>query len=87
MSDPQNLGSFIAENKNLVKEYLETRLEIYRDLSVAFAWVSIPAFWRVDAGLLVCGYVPQLRKGLRVGRPADPRSLRADCGISAGIVR
>ena len=30
MSDPQNLGSFIAENKNLVKEYLETRLEIYR---------------------------------------------------------
>lgn len=30
MSEPQNLGSFIAENKDLVKEYLETRLEIYR---------------------------------------------------------
>lgn len=30
MSQPQNLGSFIAENKHLVKEYLETRLEIYR---------------------------------------------------------
>ena len=30
MSEPQNLGSFIAENKNLLKEYLETRMEIYR---------------------------------------------------------
>jgi hypothetical protein len=30
MSQPENLGSFIAENKDLVKEYLETRLEIYR---------------------------------------------------------
>lgn len=30
MSEPQNLGSFIADNKDLVKEYLETRLEIYR---------------------------------------------------------
>jgi len=30
MSEPQNLGSFIAENKDLVKEYLETRMEIYR---------------------------------------------------------
>jgi hypothetical protein len=30
MSQPQNLGSFIAENKTLVKEYLETRMEIYR---------------------------------------------------------
>ncbi|HLI92094.1 MAG TPA: hypothetical protein VKU83_00725 [Puia sp.] len=30
MGEPQNLGSFIAGNKDLVKEYLETRLEIYR---------------------------------------------------------
>ena len=30
MSEPQNLGSFIAENKSLLKEYLETRMEIYR---------------------------------------------------------
>jgi hypothetical protein len=30
MSQPQNIGSFIAENKDLVKEYLDTRMEIYR---------------------------------------------------------
>jgi hypothetical protein len=30
MSQPENIGSFIAENKNLLKEYLETRMEIYR---------------------------------------------------------
>jgi len=27
-SQPDNLGAFIAENKTLLKEYLETRLEI-----------------------------------------------------------
>jgi len=37
MSEPQNLGSFIAENKNLVKEYLETRMEIYRLQSMRVA--------------------------------------------------
>src|ERR1700728_4123252 len=30
MSQPDNLGSFFVENKKLLKEYLETRLEIYR---------------------------------------------------------
>ena len=30
MDQPDNLGSFFAENKTLLKEYLETRLEIYR---------------------------------------------------------
>jgi|GEM_PF-277044 len=30
MSQADNLGSFFAENKTLLKEYLETRLEIYR---------------------------------------------------------
>src|ERR1700759_853706 len=29
-SQPDNLGAFFAENKTLLKEYLETRLEIYR---------------------------------------------------------
>ena len=30
MSEPENLGAFIKENKTLLKEYLETRLEIIR---------------------------------------------------------
>ena len=30
MPEADNLGSFFAENKTLLKEYLETRLEIYR---------------------------------------------------------
>jgi hypothetical protein len=37
MSEPQNLGSFIAENKSLLKEYLETRMEIYRLQSMRVA--------------------------------------------------
>ena len=30
MSQPENLGAFIKENKSLLREYLETRLEIFR---------------------------------------------------------
>ena len=30
MSDTENLGSFIRENKDLLKEYLETRQELFR---------------------------------------------------------
>jgi hypothetical protein len=30
MNQPENLGNFIRENKSLFKEYLETRLDIYR---------------------------------------------------------
>jgi hypothetical protein len=30
MAETENLGSFFKENKNLVKEYLDTRLEIYK---------------------------------------------------------
>jgi hypothetical protein len=30
MSQADNLGSFFAENKTLLREYLDTRLEIYR---------------------------------------------------------
>ena len=45
MGEPDNLGSFFAENKTLLKEYLETRLEIYR-------LQSLRLFAR-SAGLLV----------------------------------
>jgi hypothetical protein len=30
MSHPENLGSFFQDNKSLLKEYVETRLEIFR---------------------------------------------------------
>ncbi|HWK06254.1 MAG TPA: hypothetical protein VNS58_21590 [Puia sp.] len=52
MSQPDNLGSFIAENKTLLKEYVETRMEIYRLQSLRifsksagyFAWIIISLF-------------------------------------------
>jgi len=52
MEQPDNLGSFFAENKTLLKEYLETRFEIYRLQSLRlfarsaglFAWVLLSLF-------------------------------------------
>lgn len=52
MGEPDNLGSFFAENKTLLKEYLETRLEIYRLQSLRlfarsaglFVWVLLSLF-------------------------------------------
>jgi hypothetical protein len=52
MSQPDNLGSFFAQNKSLLKEYLETRMEIYRLQSVRlfaqsaglFIWVLLSLF-------------------------------------------
>jgi hypothetical protein len=52
MSQPDNLGSFISENKTIVKEYVETRMEIYRLQSLRmisksagyFAWIIISLF-------------------------------------------
>jgi hypothetical protein len=52
MEQPDNLGSFFAENKTLIKEYLETRLEIYRLQSLRlfarsagyFAWILLSLF-------------------------------------------
>jgi hypothetical protein len=52
MDQPDNLGSFFAENKTLLKEYLETRLEIYRLQSLRlfaksaglFVWVLLSLF-------------------------------------------
>ncbi|MHA4809191.1 hypothetical protein ACX0G9_13845 [Flavitalea flava] len=52
MKRPDNLGSFFAENKTLLKEYLETRMEIYRLQSLRifsksagyFAWIIVSLF-------------------------------------------
>jgi hypothetical protein len=45
MSKSEDLGSFFQENKSLFKEYLETRLEIYRlqgirTVSKAAGWLA-----------------------------------------------
>jgi len=52
MSQPDNLGSFFSENKALLKEYIETRMEIYRLQSLRifsksagyFVWMIISLF-------------------------------------------
>jgi hypothetical protein len=52
MSQPDNLGAFISENKELVKDYIETRMEIYRLQSLRifsksagyFAWIIVSLF-------------------------------------------
>jgi hypothetical protein len=52
MADTENLGGFFKENKKLVKEYLDTRLEIFelkliRILSKSagyFIWIIISLF-------------------------------------------
>ena len=52
MSQPDNLGSFISENKTILKEYVETRMEIYRLQSLRifsksagyFAWIIVSLF-------------------------------------------
>jgi sterol desaturase/sphingolipid hydroxylase (fatty acid hydroxylase superfamily) len=66
-NQPDNLGSFISENKAVLKEYLETRMEIYRLQSLRvfskvagyFAWVLISlflAFLILIFGGLMLGY-------------------------------
>ena len=66
-NQPDNLGSFISENKAVLKEYLETRMEIYRLQSLRFfskvagyfAWVLISlflVFLIVIFGGLMLGY-------------------------------
>jgi predicted membrane protein len=52
MSQPETLGSFFADSKTLLKEYLETRLDIYRLQSLRmfaksaglFVWLLLSLF-------------------------------------------
>ena len=52
MSQPDNLGAFFSENKTLLKEYMETRMEIYRLQGLRifsrsagyFAWIIVSLF-------------------------------------------
>ena len=66
-NQPDNLGSFISENKAVLKEYLETRMEIYRLQSLRifyksagyFAWIIVSlflAFLILIFGGLMLGY-------------------------------
>ena len=65
MSEPQNLGSFIAENKDLLKEYLETRMEIYRLQSMRVAAKSAGMIAWIFLSLLL-GFLFILFAGLMV---------------------
>jgi hypothetical protein len=66
MSQPENLGAFIKENKSLLSNYLETRLEIYRLSGIRASskavgyliWVLVSLFLL----LIVCIFV-----GLMIG--------------------
>ncbi len=52
MADAENLGSFFKENKKLIREYVDTRLEIYRLKLIRilsrsagyFIWIMISLF-------------------------------------------
>ena len=66
-NQPDNLGSFISENKAVLKEYMETRMEIYRLQSLRifsksagyFAWIIVSlflAFLILIFGGLMLGY-------------------------------
>lgn len=52
MSDSENLGSFFRANKDLVKDYFETRVEIFRLSAIRtisksagnFVWIIISLF-------------------------------------------
>lgn len=66
MSEPQNLGSFIAGNKNLLKEYLETRMEIYRLQSTRVAAKSAGLIAWIFLSLLL-GFLFLLFGGLMLG--------------------
>ena len=65
MSQPDNLGSFFAENKTLLKEYLETRLEIYRLQSTRVAAKSAGLIAWIFLSLLL-GFLFLLFGGLMV---------------------
>lgn len=54
MSNSESMGSFFQDNKNLVKDYLETRLEIYRLTGIrAISKTAGYLIWLVIAIFLV----------------------------------
>ena len=65
MSEPQNLGGFIAENSAILKEYLETRMEIYRLQSTRVAAKSAGMIAWIFLSLLL-GFLFLLFGGLMV---------------------
>jgi hypothetical protein len=65
MSQPQNFGSFITENRKLVKEYLETRMEIYRLQSMRVAAKSAGLIAWIFLSLLL-GFLFLLFGGMMV---------------------
>lgn len=79
MSEPENLGAFIKENKTLLKEYLETKFEIIRLQGIkAFSkaigyviWILISVFLVflviIFLGLVLGFWLSELSGNLVIG--------------------
>lgn len=87
MSQYQNFGSFIADNKELLKEYIDTRIEIIRlrgvktlsqALGVFLTAILVAFFLMLVLLLLIVGLALFLSEKLH--------SHLAGFGIAAGIV-
>lgn len=66
MSQPDNLGSFIRENRSLAREYVETRVEILRLQGIRVLSKSMGLLaWVIIAALL--GFLSLIFAGLVLG--------------------
>jgi uncharacterized membrane protein len=66
MSQPENLGAFFRENKQLLKEYVETRIEIVRLQGIRMFSKSMGFMvWIIIASLL--GFLVLIFSGLVLG--------------------
>jgi len=66
MSENESIGSFLKENKSLAKEYLETRLEIFRLSGIRMASKSAGYFvWLIISLFLV--FLIMLFVGVTIG--------------------
>ena len=79
MTEPENLGAFIKENKTLLKDYLETRLELFQLQGIKaaskaigyFIWIIISLFLVflvfIFTGLVLGFWLSELTGSLTTG--------------------
>lgn len=66
MNQPDNLGSFFRENRNLLKEYIETRMDIFRLQGIRLLSKSMGMLiWVIIAAFL--GFLIMIFSGLVLG--------------------
>lgn len=66
MNQPDNLGSFFRENRNLLKEYIETRMDIFRLQGIKMLSKSMGVLiWVIIAAFL--GFLIMIFSGLVLG--------------------